>query len=390
MLKMFKFSLRLLSCASLLLSGIVPSAFSQPAPSSAAPSQPADRTALALEALSRLEGVDLEQNPKVKAAVFKILGTTRGSPAFVKIVEQFKLAGQTDGLLEVAQNYPAHESGVAALRLVLGQGDLQAVRAIVSGTNETAAARLLEALGNTREQVAVPLIAAVLTNSTAGPVLRNRSVIALAQTLEGARLLLRFLREQKLEDPLPLSAGLELSRSRWDEIKQEAAVVAPLPQMQNAEALPSLAVLSQRKGDARKGEATFNSPTAGCAKCHQVAGRGVEVGPNLSEIGSKLGKDALYEAILNPSAGISFGFENWRIELQNGEELDGLIANETPEELAIKDTNGVVTRVNKRTIQARTQSKLSLMPSGLQQIMTVQDLVDLIEYLASLKKAEAR
>ena len=51
--------------------------------------------------------------------------------------------------------------------------------------------------------------------------------------------------------------------------------------------------------------------TGTCIQCHQVNGLGKEVGPNLSEIGKKLTKQALFESILYPSAGISHNFETW-------------------------------------------------------------------------------
>ena len=73
-------------------------------------------------------------------------------------------------------------------------------------------------------------------------------------------------------------------------------------------------------GNALHGAAVFRQENVACIKCHQVNGEGTEVGPNLSEIGTKLGKDALYESILDPSAGISFGFEPWQLTLKNGEE----------------------------------------------------------------------
>jgi len=126
----------------------------------------------------------------------------------------------------------------------------------------------------------------------------------------------------------------------------------------------------------------------GCVKCHQVNGEGIDFGPNLSEIGTKLGKDALYEAILDPSAGISFGFEAWQIELKNGTEAYGLIVSDTTEEIAVKSQGSIVTRYKKADVTKREQQKLSIMPAGLQQAMSTQDLVDLVEYLSTLKKAE--
>ncbi len=73
--------------------------------------------------------------------------------------------------------------------------------------------------------------------------------------------------------------------------------------------------------------------------------------------------------------------------MKNGDEAYGLIASETADELAIKAVGGIVTRYKKSDIAKRAQQKLSIMPAGLQQTMSVQELVDLVEYLSSLKKA---
>jgi putative heme-binding domain-containing protein len=117
-----------------------------------------------------------------------------------------------------------------------------------------------------------------------------------------------------------------------------------------------------------------------------VKGQGVDFGPDLSEIGTKLGKDAIFEAILDPSAGISFGYEAFQLQLKSGDEAFGLLASETADEIAIKAVGGIVTRYKKSEVAKREQMKLSIMPAGLQQNMSAQELVDLIEYLASLKK----
>ena len=110
------------------------------------------------------------------------------------------------------------------------------------------------------------------------------------------------------------------------------------------------------------------------------------MGPQLSEIGTKLGKDALYQSILDPSSGISFGFEAWNIQLKNDDELFGLITSETGDELTVKTQAGVITKVKKSEIAKRQKLSSSLMPVGLQLTMSTQELVDLVEYLASLKK----
>jgi putative heme-binding domain-containing protein len=184
-------------------------------------------------------------------------------------------------------------------------------------------------------------------------------------------------------------AASELSVVPWPELQKRARELLPLPVMQNAQSLAPVAELIERKGSTGRGEGIFNSAVAGCANCHQVNGKGIDFGPNLSEIGSKLAKEALYESILDPNAGISFGFEAWTVELKSGDELYGLIVSETPESVAIKTTGGIITKCRPNEIVRREKGTLSVMPAGLQQNMSTQDLVDLVEYLASLKSKKA-
>jgi putative heme-binding domain-containing protein len=350
-------------------------------------SEEAQRTALAVEALNRMQGVDLEQNARLKEAVLKVLERTRGTPNFVKLVQQFKIKGQEPGLLEVAIKNPSNEDGVEAMRLILSGGNDAAIRQALHGTNTDAAVKTAEAIGNAGEKEAsLRFLLPILQDPTNSLALRKQAVRSLAKTSEGSASILNLARTNKLADDLKFTAGSELSRVRWPEIKAEAARLLPLPQGQNAQPLPPIADLVKMTGNIANGAKVFSSPTVGCNNCHQVKGQGIDFGPNLSEIGSKLGKDALLEAILDPSAGISFGYEAWQLQLKSGDEAYGLIASETADEIAIKSVGGIITRYKKSDILKREQTKLSIMPVGLQQSMTTQELVDLVEYLASLKK----
>lgn len=349
----------------------------------------ADRVALAVEALTRLEGVDLDANAALKARVLQVLDKTRGTASFVKLVQHFKLPGQNAGLLEVAASQPAGESGVEAMRLILASGDTALARQALEGTNIVVATKTAEALGNTGDRRAVMLLVPVLTDACRDVVLRKQAVRSLARSSAGAGEVLKLAKEDKLAEDLKFTAGAELNAVRWPEIKTEAAKVLPPLQGHNSEPLPPLSELARMKGDPANGARLFTNASPGCANCHVVNGRGVELGPNLSEIGTKLGKDALLEAILEPSSGISFGYEAWNFTLKNGDEVYGLIASETAEEVAVKNAGAILTRLKKSDLASRQQSKLSIMPAGLQAAMTAQELVDLVEYLAALKKSGA-
>jgi putative heme-binding domain-containing protein len=339
---------------------------------------------VALEALSRLKGIDLESNPAVKNAVLKILEQVKGTPQFVEIIRDFKIKGQESALLDFAVKQPASSAGAEAVRIVLHNDGTNLLGQALDGTN---GAPLVEALGNTGEKEIVPLLEPRLVDTSRDPLFRRKAVHALSNVHEGAELLLRLAKDQRLPEDVRFVASSELNNAHWPEIKAEAAKILPLPATQNAEPLPSIAHLIKMTGDPIRGAAVFRRDNVGCIKCHQVRGEGTDLGPNLSEIGTKLGKDALFESILDPSAGISFGYEAWQLGLKNGDEAYGLIASETEDEVVIKAIGGISTHYKKADIAMRTKQKLSLMPSGLQQNMTVQELVDVVEYLATLKKA---
>ena len=123
-----------------------------------------------------------------------------------------------------------------------------------------------------------------------------------------------------------------------------------------------------------------------CFTCHQVNGEGIDFGPALSEIGSKLAKEALYDAILNPGAGISFGFEGWDVKTKDGNNYIGMIASETDAELALRVPGGIIQKVAKSNLASRDRMTASLMTPNLHTVISEADLVSLVEYLASLKK----
>ena len=216
---------------------------------------------------------------------------------------------------------------------------------------------------------------------------RKRAVQALAKTRAGTTTLLELARAKKLPEDLRPIASSELNVVRWDPLRAQAAELVPLTRSENTHVLPPIAELVKLSGDSQKGAAVFRRDTVGCFKCHLINGEGTDFGPNLSEIGTKLAKPAIYESILDPSAGIAFGYEAWQIDLKNGDDALGLIVSETADELALKTVGGIVTRYKKADITSRTKQKMSIMPTGFEQTMSSDDLVNLVEYLASLKKA---
>ncbi len=125
-----------------------------------------------------------------------------------------------------------------------------------------------------------------------------------------------------------------------------------------------------------------------CITCHQVGSTGYDFGPALTEIGSKLPKEALLETIVHPSKGIGFGYESWELKMKDGSSISGIISSKTETDIVIKFPGGITKEIKTADVERMTQVKASMMPEGLYQSMSKQDLANLLEYLSGLKKSK--
>jgi putative heme-binding domain-containing protein len=138
------------------------------------------------------------------------------------------------------------------------------------------------------------------------------------------------------------------------------------------------------RSDAAAGRKVFSSEAVKCDTCHSLGGART-VGPDLSTIGAKLGKQALFDAIAMPSAAIAFGYESWLIETTKGEVVTGVILEETPAGVTVRVDATQEVRLKPADIATRTRSNVSLMPEGLINAMSPQEVADLLEYLSTLR-----
>ena len=125
-----------------------------------------------------------------------------------------------------------------------------------------------------------------------------------------------------------------------------------------------------------------------CITCHQVGSTGYDFGPALTEIGSKLPKEALLESIVHPSKGIGFGYESWELKMKDGSSISGIISSKTETDIVMKLPGGNTKEIKTADVERMTQLKASMMPEGLYQTMSKQDLANLLEYLVELKKSK--
>jgi putative heme-binding domain-containing protein len=117
-----------------------------------------------------------------------------------------------------------------------------------------------------------------------------------------------------------------------------------------------------------------------CASCHRLDREGHGVGPDLFGIRNQSKAIILLHTVV-PEHEIAPGFAAYVIETKDGRTLSGIIISETDESITLRQPLGVEERLLRHDIAAMTQSALSLMPAGLEQTMTPQELADLLAYL---------
>ena len=136
--------------------------------------------------------------------------------------------------------------------------------------------------------------------------------------------------------------------------------------------------------DPRAGQRLFFHPKGpGCFRCHQIDGRGQQVGPGLIRTNGRisLNRERLVEAIINPSKDIDPGFLPLTIVTIDGQTASGIYHKHNNKERSIYDSNGKIRSFKISEIEEMIPSKTSIMPNGLVDQMTIEEFRDLISYL---------
>jgi len=314
-----------------------------------------------------------------------LLAPLRGRPELIDLIEKLNLPGFEVEVVDVITAFPDREESVKAARILLrdsaasGRILSQALKA----PKPDQAVALIRAIGKVADNPAVKLLAAQLTRKELAPEMDRELVSALATSLGGGQELVKLAEKGQLPADLHFLAATALSRSTDSGLRDAAKSKFNVPPALGAESLPPVGELLSMKGNPDHGKAAFSKAT--CITCHKVGTAGIEFGPDLSGIGSKLSKEGFYEAILYPSAAISHGFQGVVVKTKEGSAFAGFVTGETDAELTIRMPGGVSQPVKKDQIAGREEMTVSLMPPGLAAILSAQELVDLVAWLESLR-----
>lgn len=136
-----------------------------------------------------------------------------------------------------------------------------------------------------------------------------------------------------------------------------------------------------QKGDPLRGLQVFHGSKASCGACHEIGYRGGNIGPDLSRIGSIRSRRDLLEAILYPSSSFVRSYEPVMVQTRDGEVISGLLSEETADGVTIILAADQRRRVAAADIEEIRPGKTSVMPGGLEQVLSLQELSDLISLL---------
>ena len=164
-------------------------------------------------------------------------------------------------------------------------------------------------------------------------------------------------------------------------IRARATKILPIPV---ARKLPTAFELEQNyAGHAADGRKVFDAD-GGCAACHSLGGK-KKLGPDLSAIGAKYGRQAMLDNISNPSDAVGPEYVPTTFTMKSGEKLSGLISEETADHIVIMTGPDASQRVKLSDVASREEVRVSLMPEGLLSNLSSQQLADLLEFLSTLK-----
>lgn len=137
------------------------------------------------------------------------------------------------------------------------------------------------------------------------------------------------------------------------------------------------------KGDPAIGKTIFTSQ--GCIACHSIEAGQMMKGPFMGQIGSIMNRDQIVESILKPNASISQGFASVQISTNDGKFYMGFVTAESAAELTIRDIAGNATKLEKKNIKERKELENSMMPAGLANSLSYEELASLVTFLSQQK-----
>jgi len=332
-----------------------------------------------------LQGLDpkvVKRSPIAMQALNNVLQSTYGNSIYIELVEKYEMKSESPKLQKLVLDKSGDPIASDAVKLLIQFGQQDALENILKGKDQDKAARLLTTFSKVGNNQTLDMMQDVMLGKNYDDSLRAMAARMIGRTYSGEDLVFSLIKANRIPAKLmaPVMEGLEFGPDRSmllsikDFLSQNSG--------DKAKSLFDRNSVLEMKGNTVKGAAVFKT---NCSICHQVKGEGIEFGPKLNEIADKLPKEALLDAVINPSEGVSFGFETTELEMKDGTRHKGLEASKTDAGIELKYPGGTSEKFKTSDIRKMKKLPESMMPA-LHQSMSKQELADLLEYLSALKK----
>ena len=159
---------------------------------------------------------------------------------------------------------------------------------------------------------------------------------------------------------------------------QVVAVEMPAP-LPDAPKLPAAAEIAKLAGDPVRGGAA----AAACYTCHRIGSQGADYGPDLSTFGRQQTAEVIIEAIAQPSASVSHGYEGSEIKTKDGLTVTGMVLANA-DSLIVKCVGGALQTIPRSRVESVKPMNRSLMYDPEHLGLTAQSVADIVAYLKSL------
>ncbi len=290
-----------------------------------------------------------KQTPELRSAVFKSLAAFDSPQAKQALLSITKQAAGPESALAVealATKQPIRSAELAAnLFAKLSDEDLAATSLMASLLANSATAKHLPEF---------------IAKQTFDPD-RARSLLSAAQ-LQGA----------STEITEAIRTAGQLNTATWKltpELRDEILALA-------------------KSGDAAAGEAIYRRSGLQCIQCHGIGVGGGLVGPNLISLGASAQPDYILESLLDPNAKLKEGYNTTTVLTDDGRVAVGIAIGRDAATLQLRLADGKEAAIPVAAIEDERPGK-SLMPTGLVDTLTKQQLVDLNAFLSSLGRVPA-
>jgi len=347
--------------------------------------------------LDRVDGYDLgpvqRDTTSARAALATIVdplfanGSAAVQIALANAVGRLRLQSAAPLVAAKVVSGATAELRIAALRALAMLGDSRsadAVRTALADREPTVRMAALEAIPalGLPDATTAELLSTVIAKGSVGE--QQSALQALGRTRGAAAAVLARLVDQLSAGKLAPEIQLDVAEAARE--TRDAALAARLDALEKrrSDAKPVVAFADALLGgNARRGQQVIQAPAAQCTRCHSFGrGPGATVGPNLSGVASRLTREQILEALVDPSARIAPGFGPVQVTLRNGQKYFGTLKEEADTYIVV-DVSPEPKKIAKSDITQRTNGPSPMPPMG--GLLSHREIRDVVEYLGSLK-----